>query len=162
MSRHSYHSNVVQDRPFTIGNFSSCGGGMHIHGADNHPFIAHPELVSTFPFKERWNPIDYPASDTGKGEVSIGNDVWIGEDVKILSGVSIGDGAYIGAHSVVTKDVPPYSLAAGNPAQVKKYRFDEEIIRKLLSIKWWDWDDETIRARIDDFKNIEMFIKKYG
>lgn len=162
MSRWSYHGSVDDDRGFDVGNFTSIGGNFIVHGGDNHPSIKTPELVSNFPFKEKWNPIDYPSSSTGKGKVSIGNDVWIGEDVKMLSGVHVGDGAIIGAHAVVGKDIPAYAVAVGNPIVVKRFRFDEETIKKLLQIKWWDWDDELIRSRVEDFKDIKIFISKYG
>jgi carbonic anhydrase/acetyltransferase-like protein (isoleucine patch superfamily) len=79
-----------------------------------------------------------------KGDVVIGNDVWIGRGAFIGSGVHIGDGAVIGAQAVVMKDVPPYSITAGNPARHIKYRFDEATICKLLEIRWWDWTDEDI------------------
>ena len=78
----------------------------------------------------------------------VGNDVWIGQKATILPGVHIGDGAIIGACSVVTKDVPPYSVVAGNPAEVKKYRFDKETIDLLLKLKWWDKDIEEIKKLI--------------
>lgn len=80
-----------------------------------------------------------------KGDVVIGNDVWIGTQCVILSGVTIGDGAVIAANSVVTKDVPPYAIVGGTPAKVLQYRFTQEIIDKLLEIKWWDWDIEKIK-----------------
>ena len=83
-----------------------------------------------------------------RGDVIIGNDVWIGYGATILSGVSIGDGAAIGACSLVVKDVPPYAIVAGNPAQVIRYRFDEETIHKLLKIRWWDWPDQRVRENI--------------
>ena len=79
----------------------------------------------------------------------IGNDVWIGDRATILSGVRIGDGAVIGAGSVVTKDVEPYSIVAGNPARPKRTRFDEETIKKLLEIKWWDWPVEKINDNVN-------------
>jgi virginiamycin A acetyltransferase len=78
----------------------------------------------------------------------VGNDVWIGQKATILPGIHIGDGAIIGACSVVTKDVPPYSVVAGNLAQVKKYRFDKETIDLLLKLKWWDKDIEEIKKLI--------------
>ena len=78
----------------------------------------------------------------------VGNDVWIGQNVTILPGVHIGDGAIIGANSVVAKDVPPYSVVVGNPAEVKKYRFDEDTREFLLKLKWWDKDVEIIRKLI--------------
>ncbi len=83
---------------------------------------------------------------TNKGDIKIGNDVWIGMDVVVLSGVTINDGAVIAARTVVTKDVPPYAVVAGNPGRVKKKRFDEETIIKLLEIRWWDWPLEKIKA----------------
>lgn len=82
-----------------------------------------------------------------KGRVIIGNSVWIGDSVVILSGVEIGDGAVIGAGSVVTKSIPSYSIAAGNPAQVIKKRFPDEIIDILKKIEWWNWPVETIQER---------------
>ena len=83
-----------------------------------------------------------------KGDVIIGNDVWIGEDALILSGVTVGDGAVIGARSVVAKDVEPYAVVVGNPAQMKKKRFSDEIIAQLLIVAWWDWPIEKIREHL--------------
>jgi acetyltransferase-like isoleucine patch superfamily enzyme len=77
--------------------------------------------------------------------VSIGNDVWIGANVYIRNGVTIGDGAVIAAGSVVTKDVPPYAIFGGTPAQLIKFRFGPEIIARLLELKWWDWSDEELQ-----------------
>lgn len=79
-----------------------------------------------------------------KGDVDIGNDVWIAKEAVILSGVKIGDGAVIGAGAVAAKDVPPYAIVVGNPARIVRKRFDEETIQRLLQIKWWDWDDTQI------------------
>jgi acetyltransferase-like isoleucine patch superfamily enzyme len=79
-----------------------------------------------------------------KGGITIGSDVWIASEAKILSGVSIGDGAVIGASALVTKDIPPYAIAAGVPAKVIKYRFDPETIAKFQKIKWWYWKPEQI------------------
>jgi len=95
-------------------------------------------------------------------KVTIGNDVWLGHNSLIMGGVSVGDGAVVGSCSVVTKDVAPYSVVAGVPAKVIKYRFNEEIIEKMLEIKWWDWPHEVIGKRLDDFKDTEYFIRKYG
>jgi virginiamycin A acetyltransferase len=84
---------------------------------------------------------------TQKGQILIGHDVWIGGSVYVLSGVRIGNGAIIGARSVVSKDIPPYAIAVGNPIRVVKYRYNEDQIRKLLQIRWWDWKDEVIASR---------------
>lgn len=94
-----------------------------------------------------------------KGDVTIGNDVWIGMKTLILSGVTIGNGAVIGAGSVVTKDVESYSITAGNPAKHIRFRFDPEIMVELQKASWWDWDEAEIRGmsrvmaseRIQDF-----------
>jgi len=83
-----------------------------------------------------------------KGDVSIGNDVWIGRETLILSGVTIGDGAVIGARAVVTKDVEPYSIVAGNPARLIRKRFDDKTIHRLLEIRWWDWPPEKINENL--------------
>ncbi|MGL9729055.1 virginiamycin A acetyltransferase [Enterococcus sp. DIV0756] len=88
-----------------------------------------------------------------KGDIIIGNDVWIGYEATILSGVTIGDGAIIGAKAVVTKDVPAYSVVGGVPAKKIKHRFDSETIQKLQQLKWWDWPDEKIRQAIPYLKN---------
>lgn len=82
--------------------------------------------------------------DVLKGETKIGNNVWIGDSVIILPGVQIGDGAVIGAGSIVTKNVPPFAVAVGNPSKVIKFRFSQKIIKKLLEISWWDWPTDKI------------------
>lgn len=92
----------------------------------------------------------------------IGNDVWIGTNVLIKGGIKIGDGAVVGMGAIVTKDVPPYAVVAGNPAKIIKYRFDENTIRKMLKIEWWNWESDTIKKRAKDFSDINLFIKKYG
>ena len=79
-----------------------------------------------------------------KGPIRVGNACWIGDNVTILSGVAIGDGAVVGACSVVTRDVPPFSIAVGNPARVIKTRFSTEVIEALREIRWWDWSDARI------------------
>jgi virginiamycin A acetyltransferase len=91
-----------------------------------------------------------------KGDTVIGNDVWIGTDTVIMPGINIGDGAIIAAKSVVTKDVEPYTIVGGNPAQKIKKRFPEQIISKLLEIQWWNLNIEIISAHIDVIVNGEI------
>ena len=85
------------------------------------------------------------ADFVSKGPIHIGNDVWIGARAVVLSGVTIGDGAVVGAGAVVTRDVPPYSVAVGSPARVVKSRFPEPVCERLLDLKWWDWPEDKIR-----------------
>ncbi|MBP0902468.1 CatB-related O-acetyltransferase [Mariniflexile gromovii] len=97
-----------------------------------------------------------------KQGITIGNDVWIGMGAYIMPGVIIGNGATIGSNSVVTKNVPDYAIVAGSPAKIIKLKHDEEIIKKLNEIAWWDWNVDTIKERIEDFNlSIEHFVNKY-
>ena len=94
----------------------------------------------------------------------IENDVWIGHEAMILSGVTIGNGAVVGARSLVSKDVPPYAIVAGNPAALKKFRFELEEIDALLKIRWWDWPEEQIVNALPDLlsTDISRFINRYA
>ncbi|MFM6002274.1 MAG: CatB-related O-acetyltransferase, partial [Sphaerospermopsis kisseleviana] len=113
--------------------------------------------ISTYPFPifgHGWeagmsNLMNLPS----KGDIIIGNDVWIGYDSLIMPGLKIGDGAIIAARSVVVKDIPPYTIAGGNPAVPIKQRFSNEEIEILLSIRWWDWEIEKITRNIDVIMN---------
>lgn len=98
---------------------------------------------------------DVKIAGHSKGEITIGNGVWIGDSVILLSGVHIGDGAVIGAGSVVTKSIPPYSIAVGNPAKVIKYRFDKEVVEILMKIDWWNWNRSKLK------KNLSLFEKDF-
>lgn len=105
----------------------------------------------TFPiFYEEWGLDVSHITDAwdNKGDIVIGNDVWIGYDAIIMSGVKIGDGAIIGTRAIVTHDVPPYTIVGGIPAKVIKKRFSDDTILKLLKIKWWNWSYEKIQANI--------------
>ncbi|MCT8975163.1 CatB-related O-acetyltransferase [Clostridium sp. CX1] len=105
----------------------------------------------TFPiFYEEWGLDVSHITDAwnNKGDIVIGNDVWIGYDAIIMSGVKIGDGAIIGTRAIVTNDVPPYTIVGGIPAKVIKKRFSDDIILKLLKVKWWNWSYEKIEANI--------------
>ncbi|MCC0702009.1 CatB-related O-acetyltransferase [Clostridioides sp. ES-S-0049-02] len=110
----------------------------------------------TFPiFYEEWDLDINHITDTwdNKGDIVIGNDVWIGYDAVIMPGVKIGDGAIIGTRAVVTNNVPPYSTVGGIPAKIIKKRFNDDIISKLLKIKWWDWSYEKIQSSIQHIQS---------
>jgi virginiamycin A acetyltransferase len=94
-------------------------------------------------------------------KMTIGSDVWIGRNATLLGSITIGDGAIIGAFSVVAKDIPPYAIVVGNPAVIKRYRFSEEQIEKLLRVRWWLWDDEKMSANREDFLDIDKFLSKH-
>jgi len=137
----------------SIGNFCSIAGNVTILLGGNH----RTDWITTYPFPA--SP-DFASQAKGissysrsKGDVTIGNDVQIGHGVIILSGVTIGDGAVVGAGSVVTRDVAPYSIVAGNPATVIRKRFSQSIIKKLLKIKWWEWDEIKIKQNIEKLCN---------
>ena len=143
-----------------IGKFCSigpnviCGWGIHpLHGISTHPMF-----FSTL--KQNGMTL----SDINKVEerqpITIGNDVFIGANVTILDGVTIGNGAVIGAGAVVSKDIPPYAVAVGCPIRIIKYRFSEEIIKKLEDIKWWDFDDKSLKDVEQNEFDIETFLKK--
>ena len=142
----------ASEKKLKIGKFCSIAGGVKIQLGGIH----RTNLVTTYPFKafsEEWPREKFLKSDDvkaiSKGDVIIGNDVWIGAGATILSGVTIGDGAVVAAMAVVTKDVEPYCIVAGNPARTIGKRFDDDTIRKLLEIRWWDWPIEKINANLE-------------
>ncbi len=95
--------------------------------------------------------------------VKIGHDTWIGHAAIIMKGVTIGDGAVVASHSVVTKDVPPYAIVGGVPAKFIKWRHSEVVAQRLINLAWWNWDHETLRTALPDFRalNVEAFFEKY-
>jgi acetyltransferase-like isoleucine patch superfamily enzyme len=144
-----------------IGRFCSIASGVTILLGGNH----RVDWATTYPFNVLFEDAKgftgHPAS---RGDVVIGNDVWIGTNAFILSGVRIGDGAVIGACSVVSRDVEPYSIAAGNPAHHIRYRFEESIVERMLKIKWWDWPVEKIMEAMPLLLSTDIgaFTEKYG
>lgn len=140
-----------------VGAFCSFAAGVKIFLGGEH----RTDWVTTFPFPALWKERagHIPGHPKSRGDVIIGNDVWIGAEAVIMSGVRIGDGAVVGARAVVTRDVPPYAIVAGNPAVLIRLRFAEPVIERLREIAWWNWSDERIgrqmplllSERIEDF-----------
>lgn len=144
-----YHYPVNGDR-LKIGKFCSIAcGAKFLFTSGNHSLRSLSTY--TFPiFFEEWglDAKDICSAWDNKGDIVIGNDVWIGYEALILSGVTVGDGAIIGSRAVVTKDVPPYTIVGGVPAKSIRRRFDGAVIERLEKLRWWDWDIETIRRSI--------------
>lgn len=144
-----YHYPVNGDR-LKIGKFCSIAcGTKFLFNSANHALGSLSTY--TFPiFYEEWGLDRRSVADAwdNKGDIVVGNDVWIGYEAVILSGVTIGDGAVIGARAVVTKDVPPYTIMGGVPARPIRRRFDEATVETLLRLRWWDWPKEKIARNL--------------
>ncbi|MBS6643831.1 MAG: CatB-related O-acetyltransferase [Clostridiaceae bacterium] len=144
-----YHYPINKDK-LIIGKYCSIAcGAKFLFTSANHTM----KSLSTYPFPlfwEEWElgPEHVTKAWDNKGDIVIGNDVWIGYEAVIMSGVRIGDGAVIGTRAVVTKDVQPYTIVGGVPAKPIKKRYDDETIRKLLLLKWWDWPREKVRENL--------------
>ncbi len=144
-----YHYPINNEK-LIIGKFCSIAcGAKFLFNSANHTL----KSLSTYPFAllfDEWNmnKKDVASGWDNKGDIVIGNDVWIGYKAIILAGVKIGDGAIIGARAVVTKDVPPYTIVGGVPAKQIRKRFTEETINALQILKWWDWPKERISKNI--------------
>ena len=144
-----YHYPVNGDK-LRIGKFCSIAcGAKFLFNSANHTLRS----LSTYPFPifyEEWGleGKDIRQAWENKGDIVIGNDVWIGYQAVILAGGTVGDGAIIGSRAVVTRDVPPYTIVGGVPAKPIRKRFDEETIARFRALRWWDWDQETIRRAI--------------
>ncbi len=153
-----YHYPINNDR-LIIGKFCSIAcGAKFIFNCANHTL----KSLSTYTFPLFFEEWDLPKSEVAsawdnKGDIEIGNDVWIGYDAVIMAGVRIGDGAIIGTRAVVTKDVEPYSIVGGVPGKEIRKRFAPEVIKKLMEIQWWNWPIEKIRSSIPDiqFGNVD-------
>lgn len=149
-----YHYPINHDR-LIIGRFCSIGcGAKFLFNSANHTVSS----LSTYPFPlffEEWELEKKNVTDSwdNKGDIIIGNDVWIGYEAVIMAGVTIGDGAIIGACAVVTKDVSPYTIVGGIPAKSIRKRYSEETIDLLTELKWWDWPEERIAKNIKAIQN---------
>lgn len=157
-----YHYPVNHER-LVIGKFCSIAcGAKFLFNSANHALSS----LSTYPFPiffEEWGlPVeDIPKAWDNKGDIILGNDVWIGYEAVVLAGVTIGDGAIIGARAVVTRDVPPYTIVGGVPARPIRQRFAPETVETLERLKWWDWPEEKIARHLDDIQSgrIEKLIE---
>ncbi|MCL4103881.1 UNVERIFIED_CONTAM: hypothetical protein GTU68_029198 [Idotea baltica] len=150
---HNFEKNVKYlfdfvDDALVIGRFCMIASGVSfIMNGANHL----TDAVSTYPFAifgHGWENAMEGKTYPNRGKTTIGHDVWIGHKATIMAGVTVGSGAIIAAHSLVTKDVPPYAVVGGNPAQVIKMRFPQEDIERLLALEWWHWPTEKITANL--------------
>lgn len=147
-----------------IGNFCSLGKNINIYLSNG---IGHDTtFISTYPFGHIHQNV-FNVNNNSKntnGDVIIGNDVWIGDNVVIMSGVKIGDGCVIANNSHVVKNIEPYSIVGGNPALLIKKRFNEEQIKKVLEIQWWNWDETKINENLHLIcsNNINNFIELHS
>lgn len=141
-----YHFDFIGDQ-LIIGKFCAIASDVRfIMNGANHPL----NYFTTYPFAifgEAWEKT-MSVEGTSKGDTIIGNDVWIGYHTLIMPGIKIGDGAIIASNSVVTKNVEPYTIVGGNPAQQIRKRFHDDVINLLLELKWWDWSIEKITENI--------------
>lgn len=152
-----YHYPINKDK-LIIGKFCSIAcGTKFMFTSGNHSLKSLSTY--TFPiFFDEWNldAKNITSAWDNKGDIVIGNDVWVGYEAVIMPGVKIGDGAIVGTRAVVTKDVPPYTIVGGVPARPIRKRFDDETIEKLLKIKWGDWDKEKIEKNISVIQSGEI------
>jgi virginiamycin A acetyltransferase len=144
-----YHYPYVNEDKLIIGKFCSIAcGAKFIFNSANHTL----KSLSTYPFPifgEEWDDtMNVCEAWDNKGDIVIGNDVWIGFEAVIMSGVHIGDGAIIGTRALVTKDVPPYAIVGGMPAKIIRKRFEASVIEDLLKIQWWNWSAEKISEKL--------------
>jgi hypothetical protein len=144
------------DARLIIGNYSAVGG-THLLGGQHA--IKH---VASYPLRIYWGMpgAGEDGNPAKRGDIVIGSDVWVCFGSYVLSGVTIGDGVVVGTGAVVTKDIPPYAIVAGNPAEIIRYRHTPEQIEALLEIKWWDWPEEQIKEAVPYLANedVDAFI----
>lgn len=165
MDDYSYVVNDAQITYTTVGKFCSIAAMTRINPG-NHPMHrpsqAHFTYRASAYFPEERDEAEFFEWRRAH-RVRIGHDVWIGHGAIVLPGRSVGTGAVVAAGAVVTKDVPHYTIVAGNPARPFKRRFPESVADRLAQLAWWDWDHETLRTALPDFRQltIEQFLAKY-
>jgi phosphonate metabolism protein (transferase hexapeptide repeat family) len=165
MGDYSYVVNDAQITYTTIGKFCSVAAMTRINPG-NHPM--HRASQAHFTYRaSAYFPDENDEAEffewRRRHRVHIGHDVWIGHGAIVLPGRSVGTGAVVAASAVVTKDVPAYTIVAGNPARAIRRRFSEDVTNRLAALAWWDWDHETLRSALPDFRKlaVEDFIAKY-
>lgn len=150
-----YHFDFIGDK-LIIGKFCMIASDVKfIMNGANHltdSLTAYPFAIFGNGWENAMDNRSYPK----KGDINVGNDVWIGYNATIMAGVTIGDGAIIATNSTVLKDVEPYSIVGGNPAKMIKKRFSDELTLKLLELKWWNWDIERITTNIQNLTDNEF------
>ncbi|MBU1110116.1 CatB-related O-acetyltransferase [Patescibacteria group bacterium] len=146
-----------KDDGIQIGKYCSIADNVVIFGGGEH-FLSR---VTTYPLKQISKELKTP-DRFSKGKTIIENDVWIGEGVCILSGIRICNGAVIGARAVVTKDIPPYAVVAGNPMKIIRFRFNQTQINRLLAIKWWDVPEKELNKKAKLFLDVDEFIRHFS
>jgi len=154
LSRNSFASHLKIGKFCSIGPNFFAGWGIHpVDGLSTSPSF-YSKNSPCFSFSSENKIVE-------RKEINIGNDVYIGANVTVLDGVSIGDGAIIGAGALVSKNIPPYAIAVGSPIKIIRYRFEEDQIKKLLRIKWWDFNEHQLRDVESMFYKIDEFISRY-
>ncbi len=150
-----YHFDFIGDK-LIIGKFCMiASGAKFIMNGGNHL----TEAISAYPFSifgNGWEQAMQGKTWPHRGDTIIGNDVWIGHNATIMPGVRIGDGAIVATNATVTREVPPYTIVAGNPAKNVKTRFSEEQIDFLLNLRWWDWPPEKITAHVQALTSVDV------
>ena len=152
-----YHYPINRER-LVIGKFCSIAcGAKFLFNSANHTLRSLSTYIFPVLFEE-WG-LDVariPEAWDNRGDIVIGNDVWIGYEAVVLAGVTIGDGAVIGTRAVVTRDVPPYTIVGGVPAKPIRTRFPEKTIQQLLELRWWDWPPERVASDIDAIQSGDL------
>ena len=167
MGDYSYVVNDGEVAYAVIGKFCSIASHVRLNPG-NHPMWRASQSHFTYRASAYW-----PGQDEDEAEVfdwrrstpvALGHDVWIGYGAVVLPGRGVGTGAVVGAGAVVTRDVPPYAVAVGNPARVVRPRFVPPVAERLLTLAWWDWDHERLRLALPDFRalSVEAFLEKHG
>ncbi len=163
MGDYSYCAGYNQMDYAIIGKFCSIASFVRINPG-NHPTYAR---AAQHHFTYRSALFGLGTDDAGffawrkRDAVTIGHDVWIGHNAVIMPGVTVGNGAVVGTGAIVTHDVAPYSIVAGVPARQIGTRFDEALAQKIEASRWWDWDPATIAERLEDFRDIQAFVRKH-